>query len=31
VQPLIADLGVTLPKLGPDIREAVSGHEDTSG
>jgi hypothetical protein len=29
MQALIADLGITLPKLDPDVREhAGSGHED---
>jgi hypothetical protein len=32
VQLHVADLGVTLPKLGPDVREqAGGGHEDLLG
>ena len=32
VQPLIANFGVSLPKLGPDVREqAGGGHEDLLG
>jgi hypothetical protein len=32
MQALIADLGITLPKLGPDVREqAGGGHEDLRG
>src|SRR5437868_8099247 len=32
MQALLADLGITLPKLGPDVREqAGGGHEDLRG
>jgi hypothetical protein len=31
MQALIADLGITLPKLGPDVRQAGGRHEDLRG
>jgi hypothetical protein len=32
MQPLIADLGITLPKLDPDVRkQALGSHEDIRG
>jgi hypothetical protein len=31
MQGLIADLGVTLPKLYPDVREQAGAHEDLRG